>query len=400
MADLDCCVVSGDDPGDVAEETVSRLGDRADFGVVFFHDVDPEDIVSELSYGVERFIGCVAAEGHWPGSMRGHKISLLALKTEWMAKFGTGGSTHRDLGRASRSAMEEALRDLEFDPYDVSYSALNLRDPKKIATYRPIIGMAFVDGVAFHNSGGTGLEVLSGFQVGSGPGAENVCTFGALSSDPEFESAPVVCDKGVFERGVVYATISTFLKVDWSSASSLKPVAELGTVTESERNVIIEIDGRPAGEVYLEKLEEIIGDEGDVRCSGEHVYKDLPPVGVARILPPIGRRITPRTPLEVTEDYIRTAGYVVEGERLLLLEFERRPNAPMEAYRESLSSGGEPLASVLATCAGRKPLREKLPERHCVGMYSFGEIAPTAGCNEFYNHASVCLTIFREPVFE
>ncbi|WP_456482603.1 FIST signal transduction protein [Methanopyrus sp.] len=398
MTDLDCCVVCGDDPESIVDEVVEKLGDRADFGVVFFHDVDPEDVVSGLSYGVERFVGCVAGEGHYPGSVEGRKISLLALKMEWMAKFGTGGLVHRDLGEASRGALEEALDDLDFDPYDVSYSALNLKDPKRIVMYRPIIGITFVDGVTFHNLGGTGLEVLSGFKFGSGPAAENVRTFGALSSDPEFDSAPVICDKGVFERGVVYAAVSTFLKVGWSFASSLKPVTKLGTITESrEDNVIVEIDGRPAGEVYIERLKEV-ADHAEI-CSNEYVYKDLPPLGVVRVLPPVGYRVIPRTPLEVTDDTIRTAGYVVEGEQLLLLSFDGKPNAPVEAYRSSLSSGEEPLASILVTCAGRKPLKDEIPDKRCLGMYSFGEITPIAGYNEFHNHVSACLTIFREPVF-
>ncbi|WP_456435625.1 FIST N-terminal domain-containing protein [Methanopyrus sp.] len=197
-----------------------RLGDRADFGIIFFHDIDPEDVVSELSYGVERFVGCVAGEGHYPGSVRGHKISLLALK-EWMAKFGTGGSARQSPGETSRGALEEAFEDLDFDPYDVSYTALNFKDPRRIVAYRPVIGITFIDGAAFHNLGGTGLEVLSSFRFGSGPAALSISTFGALSSDPEFESAPVVCDKGVFEKCAVYATILTFLKVGWSFASSL-----------------------------------------------------------------------------------------------------------------------------------------------------------------------------------
>ncbi|WP_456455132.1 FIST signal transduction protein [Methanopyrus sp.] len=398
MVDLDCCVVCGDSPENTVDEVIERLGDRADFGIVFFHDIDPEDVVSELSYGVERFVGCVAGEGHYPGSVRGHKISLLALKTEWMAKFGTGGSARQGPGEASRGALEEAFEDLDFDPYDVSYTALNFKDPRRIVAYRPVIGITFIDGATFHNLGGTGLEVLSSFRFGSGPAALSISTFGALSSDPEFESAPVVCDKGVFEKGAVYATIFTFLKVGWSFASSLKPVMKLGTVTKSRENVIVEIDGRPAGEVYIEKLEEVT--DYVKACPDEYVYKKLPPLGVVRVLPPVGYRIVPRTPLEVTDDYIRTAGYVVEGEQLLLLGFDDKPNAPVRAYQGSLSSGEEPLASILVTCAGRKPLKEEIPDKHCVGMYSFGEITPITGYNEFHNHVSACLTIFREPVFD
>ncbi len=142
---------------------------------------------------------------------------------------------------------------------------------------------------------------------------------------------------------------------------------KLGTVTRSRENVIVEIDGRPAGEVYIEKLEEVT--DYVKACPDEYVYKKLPPLGVVRVLPPVGYRIVPRTPLEVTDDYIRTAGYVVEGEQLLLLGFDDKPNAPVKAYQGSLSSGEEPLASILVTCAGRKPLKE-IPDKHCVGMYS------------------------------
>jgi hypothetical protein len=64
------------------------------------------------------------------------------------------------------------------------------------------------------------------------------------------------CDDEVISGGVAYALLSGKAQAGWAISHGLVPIGSARTVTRSQRNVIYEIDGKPAIEVLKEYLPE------------------------------------------------------------------------------------------------------------------------------------------------
>ena len=176
-------------------------------------------------------------------------------------------------------------------------------------------------------------------------------------------------------------------------------------ITRSSANVLFELDGRPALELYKEYLGE--------RAAGLPATALLFPLAVRT---PGDEKRTVRTVLDVTESdsSMTFAGDVPEGSlaQLMKANFDRLVQGAAHAAlatRANTPEGVDVLA-VAISCVGRRLVLnerteeelevtvETLPPRsHLVGFYSYGEISPYGdGRCELHNQ-TMTLTTFAEP---
>ena len=213
----------------------------------------------------------------------------------------------------------------------------------------------------------------------------DVTVTGGLSGDGEsFEETLVVSD-GQPESGTIGAVgfYGERLKVGFGSLGGWDPFGPERRVTRSTANVLYELDGRSALDLYKEYL-------------GEHA-DGLPATG---LLFPLSLRTKEgetgvvRTIISIDEqeNSLTFAGNVPEGvyARLMKANFDRLVDGSMGAATISRAAIGEPPElAILISCVGRKlVLKQRVEEEvegvrdvlgkatPLVGFYSYGEISP------------------------
>jgi len=238
---------------------------------------------------------------------------------------------------------------------------------------------------------------------------ENVGVTGGLAGDSDRFNETVVLHGGVHpEKSTISALglYSTRLKVGYGSFGGWDPFGPERIVTRSKANILFELDGRSALELYKEYL-------------GEHA-RGLPATG---LLFPLnvrtGQNATPlvRTILAVNEkDQSMTfAGDIPEGSyaRLMKANFDRLIDGAASAAKSAhfaLGSASPDLA-ILISCVGRKlVLRQRTEEEveavrdvlgdktALTGFYSYGEICPTAtgGKCELHNQTMTITALLEK----
>lgn len=235
----------------------------------------------------------------------------------------------------------------------------------------------------------------------------NVSATGGLAGDgANFNETYILSQHGEPQNKVVSAIgfYSDNLKVSYGSLGGWDSFGVERLVTKSKTNVLYELDGKPALELYKSFL-------------GEHA-KDLPASG---LLFPLNLRTerdsepVVRTILAVDEatQSLTFAGDIPEGSyvRLMKANFDRLIEGAMGAAKGTLASGANaPDLAVLISCVGRKlvlkqmveeeveGVREVLGEKtQLCGFYSYGEISPfstDAKC-ELHNQ-TMTITTFAE----
>ena len=214
----------------------------------------------------------------------------------------------------------------------------------------------------------------------------DVTVTGGLSGDGErFEETLVVSD-GPPESGTVGAVgfYGEDLRVGFGSLGGWDPFGPERRITRSTANVLYELDGRSALDLYKEYL-------------GEHA-DGLPAAG---LLFPLSLRTKEggtgvvRTIISIDEqeNALTFAGNVPEGAyaRLMKANFDRLVDGSMGAATISRAALGErpPELAIPISCVGRKlVLKQRIEEEvegvrdvlgdstPLVGFYSYGEISP------------------------
>ena len=259
--------------------------------------------------------------------------------------------------------------------------------------------MVLSDGVRVN-----GTALVAGLIEGLPPG---VAVTGGLSADGDrFEETLVLCD-GVPGSGNV-AAIGFYgdrLKVGYGSLGGWDPFGPERMITRSEGNVLYELDGRPALDLYTLYL-------------GEHA-EGLP---AAALLFPlsirgIGREDpVVRTILGVDRRLgsMTFAGDMPQGvySRLMKANFERLIDGASGAARicRDAMAGIKPELAVLISCVGRKlVLKQRIEEEvegvqeamgagvRLAGFYSYGEISPfLPGARSELHNQTMTVTAFAE----
>jgi hypothetical protein len=233
---------------------------------------------------------------------------------------------------------------------------------------------------------------------------EEVTVTGGLSGDGDRFAETLVLKGGQPEKGVisVLGFYGDKLRISYGSLGGWDPFGPERLITKSEGNVLYELDGQSALELYKKYL-------------GEHAG-GLPATG---LLFPLSLRTKEgdgvvRTILSINEEEksMTFAGDVPEGNyaRLMKANFDRLIDGATGAAKvchEAIGSSSPDLA-ILISCVGRKMVlkqrveeevegvRDILGERTVLtGFYSYGEISPftpNAKC-ELHNQTMTITTL-------
>jgi hypothetical protein len=234
---------------------------------------------------------------------------------------------------------------------------------------------------------------------------KGVAVTGGLSGDGARFEQTLVCHDGRPEEGAVVAIglYGDRIRVGYGSLGGWDPFGPERRITRSKGNVLYELDGQSALDVYKRYL-------------GAHAA-GLPATG---LLFPLTLRTSPaetpvvRTILSVDEkaQSMTFAGDVPQGAyaRLMKANFERLIDGATAAARTCYQAVGsiQPDLAILISCVGRKLIlkqrteeevegvRSVLGERPALaGFYSYGEISPftqSAKC-ELHNQTMTITTL-------
>ena len=363
-------------------------------------------------------------DGGWRGTGRAPDVALVLVfgGTEALAGLDWVDALRRDMPNArivgSSTAGEivgtRVLDDsivatcIAFDDTHVEIACVELRDHERsddagarLASRLPRDGLrhVFVLSDGLHVDG-TGLT--AGLR---GALPRDVAVTGGLSADgPRFERTLVVADGP--PRSDIVAALGLYgsrLRVGYGSLGGWDSFGPERLITRSEGNVLHELDGKNALDLYKTYL-------------GEHA-RELP--AAALRFPLMLRRARDeqglvRTILGIDEQAksMRFAGEMPEGSyaRLMRANFERLIDGAHGAAGTALQTlgGGEADLAILISCVGRRlvlqqrveeeleSVREVLGVRPTLaGFYSYGEIcpaAPMAGC-ELHNQTMTITTL-------
>jgi hypothetical protein len=245
-----------------------------------------------------------------------------------------------------------------------------------------------------------GSELVAGFNANN-PG--HVPVTGGLAGDADrFSSTFTGIDSVPSQGNVIAIGFYGNLDVHHGSCGGWDEFGPERTITKSEQNVLFEIDGKNALDLYKEYL-------------GDYA-KELP--GSA-LLFPLSIRINGsgknlvRTILSVDEDKktMTFAGNLPEGAKVRLMKanFEKLINASSTAAEEATDDYKAQLA-ILVSCVGRKlVLNERTDEEliaakeilgdktSITGFYSYGELSPFKNSSQCELHnQTMTITTFSE----
>lgn len=235
---------------------------------------------------------------------------------------------------------------------------------------------------------------------------EVTITGGLSGDDSRFHETWVMCDRKLDQRLVAAIGLyGNHLKVGYGSLGGWSPFGPKRIVTKSQGNVLYELDGRSALDLYKKYL-------------GDYA-KDLPATGLLfplSLYDAAGDNSVVRTILAVDEaaQSLTFAGDVPEGSLVQLMQanFDRLVDGAIAAAQASLIplSPQPPDLAILISCVGRKlVLKQRVEEEvegvqevmgestTLTGFYSYGEIAPNIQGNfcELHNQ-TMTITTFRE----
>lgn len=235
----------------------------------------------------------------------------------------------------------------------------------------------------------------------------HVSATGGLAGDgANFNETYILSKEGSPKEKLVSALgfYSNNLHISYGSLGGWDSFGVERLVTKSKSNILFELDGKPALELYKSFL-------------GEHA-KDLPASG---LLFPLNLRTESdsepvvRTILAVDENNqsLTFAGDIPEGSyvRLMKANFDRLIEGAIGAARSTLSNAtNEPDLAVLISCVGRKLVLKQMVEEEVEGVreilgtkttlcgfYSYGEISPfTAETKCELHNQTMTITTFTE----
>jgi hypothetical protein len=235
---------------------------------------------------------------------------------------------------------------------------------------------------------------------------EGVLVTGGLAGDgSRFEKTRVIIDDQSTQRRIgAIGFYGNRLKIGCSSWGGWDPFGPERIITRSENNVLYELDGQSALDLYKKYL-------GDYAA-------DLPASGLLfplSLRSQSGKRGLVRTILGVDEETnsMTFAGDVPEGyvARFMKANVERLIDGAIEAAQNAHDViQTEPQLAVLISCVGRKLVMQQRTEEEVegvldvlgpnstlTGFYSYGEIAPfiPTGLCELHNQ-TMTITTFNE----
>lgn len=249
-----------------------------------------------------------------------------------------------------------------------------------------------------------GSELAKGINEALPPGVH--ATGGLAGDDLYFEETVVGLNATPVPGNLVaIGFYGHSLQVGWGSGGGWDPFGPDRTVTRSSGNVLYELDGKPALDLYKRYL-------------GPRAY-DLPASALffpLNLRLPSGDQSVVRTVLKINEQEqsMIFAGDVTQGARIRLMKanYDRLVDGAMQAALQTLLAmeSTPPELAILISCVGRKAvlsqrIEEELEEvqevfgtTSCLtGFYSYGELSPVhkTASTELHNQ-TLTITALRE----
>ncbi|GAA3387280.1 FIST signal transduction protein [Cryptosporangium minutisporangium] len=354
--------------------------------VVFFAIThDPEQVLAGVRSvgGAVPLIGCPTSgeiAGDWAGD---GSVVVTAI--------GGPGVTVRTAGVDAAGSASEALRDA---------------GARAVAPLADLTGgehrfvLLLTDG-----QGGNQQDMLRGAYGALGAGVPLVGGCGATTNIGSTITAPLLHDdRMLWGRAVVAASIASDNPFGIGVRHGWERTGEAVEVTSSIRNRVLELDNRPALDVYLERL------GAPAACWTDQAsfqrFSLLHPLGIRR---PSGDEMRVVAWPDYDQRSISSAADVPEDCVAWLMRGD--PDSLLAAADQACADAiaglsGRPLAGLLAfDCIGRRQafaadgvtdvarLAAHAGGAPLAGFYSHGEIARTRGVTGFHNQALVVLAL-------
>lgn len=250
-----------------------------------------------------------------------------------------------------------------------------------------------------------GSKLVDGFTAGL---PEGVKVTGGLAADDERYMETFVIANGHADKNLIAAVAfyGDNIKIGYGSVGGWDTFGIERTITKAKENILYELDGKPALDLYAEYL-------------GEYA-KDLPASGL--FFPLNIRSVNNKynvvrtvSSIDKKERSLTFAGEIPEGYRgrLMRANYDNLINGAMNAGEDCITSinYNKPKLAILVSCCGRKfILNQRIDEEIEVvreifgkevimtGFYSYGEIAPMnkESISEFHNQTMTITLIGEE----
>ncbi|HEV2673608.1 MAG TPA: FIST N-terminal domain-containing protein [Aliidongia sp.] len=222
-------------------------------------------------------------------------------------------------------------------------------------------------------------------------GAAQAYLIGGLSSA---RTAPWQVAGKVVESGVSGVLFDDRIELVTGMTQGCSPIGPVRRITAGVDNIISEIDGQPALEIFKRDIGELLS--RDLQKVGGLIFAGLPVPGTDRADYLVRNLLA----IDQGEGWIAIAGPVAPGDAIL---FCRRDRAAATADLDRMvddvvrRAGGRAKGGVYFSCVGRGPgffggegvemaaIQERLPDLPLVGFFGNGEIV----CDRIYGYTGV-----------
>ncbi|WP_005035707.1 FIST signal transduction protein [Holophaga foetida] len=361
--------------------------------------VDPRDAVREATGScLGQLMGRRAGAALlFAGVGLDHQILLEGIQAQWPGIPIIGCTTDGEFS-GLKGYTEDSLLLIILGSETATFASacLDLAEPlgpqceafrdRHLGTF-PRVGILLADGLSYG-----GEEAMNALQGAFGAG---IPWLGGASADRwEFKGNFQFHGTGVLTGSAVCLLLGGSFRYGFAVDSGWKPIGRTGVVTRADRNIVHDIDGKPALDFYRE----LMGD-------GALPFIDTP----TAVYDPCDSFLFLRTsifPLDPEGDSIRYSASVAEGSRVRVTLVDR--DAIVEAVRRSVHRAkgmfgeGSPALALCFSCAVRRVIlgSRTLDESRTAcstlgggvlvaGPYLYGEISPLeAGTPSLYHNES------------
>lgn len=298
--------------------------------------------------------------------MEDSSVLVLFSSDEVEIKAGIGTNASTDTKKAAESAVNEAKRAMKKDP---------------------VLCVALPD-VTFRN----GVELVDCLSAAAGVGTALIG--GGASAQGGVKKTFQFYKNEVFTDSIAVLVFSAPLKYSFGAASGWKAIGSRKIVNKSERNIIFEIDNKPASEFYhnyFDCLGGVLGGEFPMM-----IFEDGESVPYIRAV----------IEVDCGPGNIKAAGDVKEGTTIQFAEAGR--DEIIDGARESIETTvknftGRPEFLLVLSCAARKnilgmktnleyeALKNAAPQ--IAGFYTYGEIGPLGAGKPAKFHNATIITL-------
>lgn len=207
-------------------------------------------------------------------------------------------------------------------------------------------------------------------------------------------TAPWQVAGAVVESGISGALFDDRVELVTGMSQGCSPIGPVRRITAGADNIIAEIDGQPALEIFKQDIGELLS--RDLQKVGGLIFAGLPVPGTDKADYLVRNLLA----IDQQEGWIAIAGEVAPGDPIL---FCRRDRATATADLDRMiddvvrRAGGRAKAGVYFSCVGRGPgffggdgqemaaIQQRLPDLPLVGFFGNGEIV----CDRIYGYTGV-----------